>query len=200
MNEDTRREDSAGSTRGLSDSKLHQQVADLTAQRLAISEVLRAIANSPHDMQPIFDSIFDGALHLCRAEGGVFRLSEETGFRLVAHKEIRSPGWSEWHPPPTLQEHFSFIGRLLGSKSPVHIPDLPTYLELNSAGEAEREYVAKIGVRTALNVPMLRNDELIGVLSIGRRRIEPFTQREIELVTDFAAEAAIALEITHRER
>jgi GAF domain-containing protein len=96
-------------------------------------------------------------------------------------------------------EHGSFIGRLFGSKSPVHIPDLATHLERNSVGEAEREAISR-GIRTVLFVPMLRNDELIGTLSLARRRIEPFTEKEIELVTDFAAEAAIALEITRRER
>jgi C4-dicarboxylate-specific signal transduction histidine kinase len=60
--------------------------------------------------------------------------------------------------------------------------------------------LVKAGLRTCLFVPMLRNDELIGVLIIGRARIEHFTEKEIELVTDFAAEAAIALEITRRER
>ena len=60
--------------------------------------------------------------------------------------------------------------------------------------------LVKSGLRTSLLVPMLRNDELIGSLAIGRQRIEHFTDKEIELVTDFAAEAAIALEITCRER
>jgi signal transduction histidine kinase len=178
-------------------SDLQKELAEVLQQRAAVSAVLRAIANSPHDMQPIFDTILDSALHLCRAEGGIFRLSGEIGFRLVAHKFIAV---SAMYPPPTLQERDSIIALLLGSKSPVHIPDMATYLELNSAGEAERQYVSKIGVRTTLYVPMLRNDEQIGSLGIGRRRVEPFTEKEIELVTDFAAEAAIALEVTRRER
>jgi GAF domain-containing protein len=98
--------------------------------------------------------------------------------------------------PPKLEEYGSYICSLFGSKSPVHIPDLATHLERNSAGEAEREAISKIGIRTTLIVPMLRNDELIGSLSLARWRIEPFTVNEIELLTDFAAQAAIALEIT----
>src|SRR5262249_47890238 len=73
------------------------------------------------------------------------------------------------------------------------------HLERNSVGEVEREAISR-GIRTVLIVPMLRNDELIGTLSLARRRVEPFADKEIELVTDFAAEAAIALEITRRER
>jgi signal transduction histidine kinase len=171
-------------------SDLQKELAEVLRQRAAILEVLRAIANSPHDLQPIFNAIIDSAVHLCRAEWGGFRLSEETGFRLVASKQCA---------PANLLEHGSSLGRLLGSKSPVHIPDLATHLEGNSAGEAEREAVS-LGIRTVLIVPMLRNDELIGTLGLARGRIEPFTEKEIELITDFAVEAAIALEITRRER
>src|SRR5215468_6955777 len=112
-------------------SDLQKEMAEVLRQRAAISEVLRAIANSLHDLQPIFDTIIDSAVHLCRAEWGSFRLVEEAGLRLVAYKVSRaSPQmWS----PPMLREHGSFIGRLLGSKSPVHIPDLATHLERNSA-------------------------------------------------------------------
>jgi signal transduction histidine kinase len=177
---------------------LQKQLAEVLRQRAAISEVLRAIANSPHDLQPIFDTILDSAVHLCRAEWGSFRLSEEAGLRVVAYKVSRvSPQvWS----PPMVREHGSFIGRLLGSKSPVHIPDLATHLERNSAvAEEDREAISH-GVRTFLIVPMLRNDELIGTLSLVRYRIEPFTENEIELVTDFAAQAGYCFGDYRRER
>jgi len=178
-------------------SELQKELAENLRQRAAISEVLRAIANSPHDLQPIFDTILDSAVHLCRAEWGSFRLSEEIGFRLVAYKV--SPAFSKLVSPPILRGQDSLLGRLFGSKSPVHIPDLATHLERNSVGEADREAISG-GVRTFLIVPMLRNDELIGTLGLVRYRIEPFTEKEIELVTDFAAQAAIALDITRRER
>ena len=102
-------------------SDLQKELAEVLRQRAAISAVLRAIANSPHDLQPIFDTIIDNAVHLCRAEGGSFRVPEEGGFRLVAFK--LSPAWSELYLAPLL-EHDNFTGRLLGSKTPVHIPDL----------------------------------------------------------------------------
>jgi C4-dicarboxylate-specific signal transduction histidine kinase len=176
---------------------LQKELAEVLRQRTAISEVLRAIANSPHDLQPIFDTIVDNAVHLCRAKWGGFRLVEETGFRLVAYKV--DPALSGLWSPPRLRRRESFMGRLLGSKSPVHIPDLAAHLDRNSvAGEADREAISR--VRTFLIVPMLRNDELIGTLSLARDRIEPFTEKEIELVRDFVAQAAIALEITRRER
>ena len=178
-------------------SDLQKELAEVLRQRAAISAVLRAIANSPHGLQPIFDTILDSAVHLCRADWGTFRLIEEAGSRLVAFKP--HPVASVW-VPPMLLEHGSYIGRLFGSKSPIHIPDLARHLELNSAGETAREAISKGGVRTVLFVPMLRNDELTGTLGLTRQRVEPFTEKEIELVTDFAAQATIALEITRRER
>ena len=181
-------------------SDLQKELAEVLRQRAAISEVLRAIANSPHDLQPIFDTIIDSAVHLCRAEAGAFRLSEETGFRLAAHKRTPAVSEMKMYMPPRVEDYGSFICSLFGSKSPVHIPDLATHLERNSAGEAEREAISKIGIRTLLIVPMLRSDELIGSLSLARWRIEPFTENEIELLMDFAAQTAIALEITRRER
>jgi len=202
MNENSCREDSDAASRVLSHSDLQKELAEVLRQRAAISAVLRAIANSPHDLQPIFDTIIDSAMHLCRADWGSFRLVEEAGLRLVAYKRI--PPVSGMHPPPTLLEHGSLVGRLYGRLSetglPIQIPDLATHDELSSAGEAEREGILQRGLRTTLMVPMLRNDELIGPLTIGRRRVEPFTKNEIELVTDFAAQTAIALEITRRER
>ena len=73
-------------------SELQRQVTELIEQQTAISEVLRAIASSPHDLQPIFDAILDSATRLCRAEAGSLRLSEESGLRLVAVRG--TPFWS----------------------------------------------------------------------------------------------------------
>jgi signal transduction histidine kinase len=196
-NENTRRRGNAAPPRVLSRSELQKQVTELAVQRAALSEVLRAIASSPHDLQPIFETILDSTRRLCRAEVGIFRLVEESGLRLVAHNLSRAV--LEGYSPPMLLEHGSFVGRLIASKSPVHIPDLAAH-EVYRAGDAAAVAYVKGGFRTSLLVPMLRNDELIGVLGIGRQRLEPFTEKEIELVTDFAAEAAIALEITRRER
>src|SRR6516225_5539406 len=174
-----------------------KELAEVRRQRAAISEVLRAIASSPHDLQPVFDTILDSAVRLCRADSGTFRLVEEAGYRLVAHKQ--SPAVSEEYSPPMLREHGSSFGRLLASKSSVHIPDLAAH-ELYRAGEPLAVAQVISSLRTLLFVPMLRNDELIGSLALLRQHVEPFTEKEIELVTDFASQATIALEIVRSER
>ena len=177
-------------------SGLQKELAEVLRQRAAISAVLRAIANSPHDLQPIFDTIIDSAVHLCRAEGGAFRLSEGTGFRLAASK--LGPAMKMSLAP--MLRGGSIISGLSERKLPVHIPDLATNEEYYSAEDTDRLILSKLGVRTLLIVPMFSNDELIGWLGLGRAHVEPFTENEIELLVDFAAEASIALEITRRER
>jgi GAF domain-containing protein len=163
-----------------------KELAEVLRQRVAISAVLRAIASSPHDLQPIFDTILESARRLSRADTGVFRLVEEAGFRLVDEVGYEEAGLRlvaqvrmEEISPPELVGHGSFYDRLITSKSPLHIPDLTTY-ELFRAGEPVAVAQAKGGLRTLLFVPMLRNDELIGSLAFGRQRVEPFTEKEIE--------------------
>ena len=177
------------------DLDLQSELAEVLRQRVAISAVLRAIARSPHDLQPTFDTILGSAVHLCRADWGTFRLAEEAGLRLVAHKA--PPGLPEL---PMLRGHDSFIGPLFGSKSPVHIPDLAAHLERNSLEEPDDQLTISRAVGTVLFVPMLRNDDLIGSVAVARQRVEPFTEKEIELIKDFAAQAAIALGITRCEQ
>ena len=128
-------------------SDLQKELADVLRQRAAISAVLRAIANSHHELQPIFDAILDSATRFCRAEGGALRLVKEAGLRLVAHK--MSPTLLEANSPPMLLEHGSFVDRLLAGKSPVHIPDLAAH-ELYRAGEANVVALVKRGVGTSL--------------------------------------------------
>src|SRR6476659_655874 len=104
-------------------SELQDRVTELIEQQTAISEVLRAIANSPHDLQPIFDAILDSATRLCRADIGSLRLSEENGLRRVAVRGdplLVSQAWSSF---PGLAEQ-GILNRFATSGLPTHIPDL----------------------------------------------------------------------------
>ncbi|QIG98114.1 sensor histidine kinase [Bradyrhizobium sp. 6(2017)] len=178
-------------------SEPEDRVTELIEQQAAISEVLRAIASSPHDLQPIFDAILDSAKRLCRADMGSLRLFEERGLRLVAVRgdpflvsQVRSSF-------PVLDKE-SFLGRLTTSKLPAHIPDL-TALEGDHRDDLWIT-AAKARYRTALFLPLLKDNDIVGVISLGRTRVQPFTDRQICLFTDFAAQATIALESTRRER
>src|SRR6202140_1337036 len=178
-------------------SEPQDRVTELIEQQTAISEVLRAIASSPHDLQPIFDAILDSATRLCRADMGSLRLFEESGLRLVAVRGdpfVVSQARSSF---PVLDKE-SFLGRLATSRSPTHIPDL-TALEGDHRDDLWVT-AAKARYRTALFLPLLKDNEIVGVISIGRKQVQPFTDKQISLFRDFAAQASIALEITRRER
>jgi chorismate-pyruvate lyase len=105
-------------------SEPQDRVAELIEQQTAISEVLRAIASSPHDMQPIFDAILDSATRLCRADIGSLRLSEESGVRRVALRGDPLLVSQARSSIPVLVEKGTFRSRLAASRIPTHIPDL----------------------------------------------------------------------------
>ena len=168
MNESTHGERTASEPQG--------RVTELIEQQTAISEVLRAIASSPHDLQPIFDAILDSAQRLCRADMGSLRLFEESDLRLVAVRGdplVVSQARSSF---PVLDKE-SFLGRLATSRSPTHIPDL-TALEGDHRDDLWVT-AAKARYRTALFLPLLKDNEIVGVISIGREQVEPFTDKQI---------------------
>jgi signal transduction histidine kinase len=179
-------------------SEPEDRVTELTDQQTAISEVLRAIANSPHDLQPIFDAILDSATRLCRADLGGLRLSEESGLRRVAVRGDPLFVSQALSSVPVFEEKGSFLGRLAARRLPTHIPDL-TALE----GDLRDDYwiaAVNLGFRTGLFVPLLKDNEIVGIITLGRKQVQPFTDRQISLFRDFAAQATIALESTRRER
>jgi signal transduction histidine kinase len=180
-------------------TELQQQVVELVAQRAAISEVLRAIISSPGDLQPNFDTILDTAMRLCRADAVALRLREDRGYRLVGLRG--KPGVSEQWRPPTFAKHDGYLGQLAARKVPVNIPHLAEH-EVYRESDTHIVSVVKFGgMRTYLVVPMVNDEkEIIGLIAVGRLCIHPFTEKQVEMVTDFAAQATIALEITRRER
>jgi signal transduction histidine kinase len=103
-----------------------------------------------------------------------------------------------WSSLPALAEKGSILGRLATSRLPAHIPDL-TALEGDHRDDLWVT-AAKARYRTALFLPLLKDNEIVGVISLGRTRVQPFTDTQICLFTDFAAQATIALESTRRER
>jgi len=174
-------------------SEPQDRVTELIEQQTAITEVLRAIASSPHHLQPIFDAILDSATRLCRADMGSLRLSEESGLRRVAMR-----GDAFLVSQPALAEKGSLPSRIATSRLPTHIPDV-TALEGDHRDDLWIT-VANASLRTCLIVPLLKDNEIVGIIALGRKQVQPFSGKEISLFRDFAAQATIALESTRRER
>jgi signal transduction histidine kinase len=178
-------------------SEPQDRVTELIEQQAAISEVLRAIASSPHDLQPIFDAILDSATRLCRADIGTLRLSQECGLRLVAVQGAPLLVSQVWSSFPVLAEKGSSLSRLATSRLPTHIPDFAAF-----EGDRDDYWITAVnaGIRTGLAVPLLKGNEIVGIITLGRKQVQPFSDKQISLFRDFAAQATIALESTLRER
>src|ERR1700720_242670 len=136
-------------------SELQDRVTELIEQQTAISEVLRAIASSPHDLQPIFDTVLEYAGLLCRAEFGSLILFEQNGYRMVARKGPPDPYFvkGEAHVYPVLPD--GLTSRLIKDRAPIQIPDLATDPSYVRRYPGITALVEGVGAGTCLFVPML---------------------------------------------
>ena len=177
---------------------LTERTADLTEaleQQTATSEVLQVVSSSPSDLQPVFAAMLENAVRICSATfGNIFRWDGEAFHLVAAHKTppafAKARKLSPLHPVAT-----SHFGRLLETKSVVHTPDLSA--EQQYVEERRPAYVEAVelgGIKTFLAVPMLKDDELIGAFGLFRHEVRPFTDKQIALVQNFAAQAVIAIE------
>jgi len=178
-------------------NELRQRTADLTEsleQQTATSEVLQAISSSPGDLQPVFEAILEKAVRICDAKFGTINRWDGKALHLVATHNL-PPAFAEFRRrTPFRPGSGNPISRMLVTKTVSHIEDLARehgYLERNASAVAAVELG---GVRTHLVVPMLKDNELIGVVIVYRQEVCPFTDKQIELVKNFAAQAVIAIE------
>ena len=168
------------------------KTADLTEaleQQTATSEILRVIARSPTDIQPVLDIIAENAAKLCGADDAVIRRVEGDDLRAAAHfGSIRmATGLGQLDPI----ERGGFAERAVQEGRTLHVHDLMA-VEAEFPGARERGIA--LGVRTALAVPLLRDGSPIGVIHIRRLEVQPFTEKQIKLVETFADQAVIAIE------
>jgi GAF domain-containing protein len=178
----------------IENTRLLNELRESLEQQTATAEVLRVISNSPGDLEPVFETMLASARRICKAEFGILYLCEGDGLRAVAmHNvptvlaEARKRGINR--PDPR-----TGVGLAMKTRQPVQIPDLSNeqaYLERHPHVVASVELG---GIRTTLNVPMVKEDQLIGAIVIYRQRVQPFEEKQIELVQNFAAQAVIAIE------
>jgi GAF domain-containing protein len=179
-------------TRELAEVRGH--LSEALEQQTATSEVLRAITGSPGDLKPIFEAILTNARRLCEAKFGRLLTYDGERFRVAAVHAAPSILTDFLNRGPFSAAAATGLGRLASTKRVVHVADLKAeqaYLDRDPLRVAT---VDGAGARTGLAVPMLKENKLVGAIVIYRQEVRPFTDRQIELVSTFADQAAIAIE------
>ena len=183
----------------IENARLLNELHESLQQQTATSEVLKAISSSPGDLEPVFNTMLANAARICEAKIGVLYLRDGDGFRAVATTHDAPPAYVEARKQTGWEKNWPLDGpvrRAATTKQVAHVADIS---KLQSYQDRHPLTVASVELgkfRTVLGVPMLKDDELIGVITMNRQEVRPFTDNQIELIKNFAAQAVIAIENT----
>jgi len=172
----------------IDNTRLLNELRQSLEQQIATADVLRVISSSPGELKPVFHSTLEKATQLCEASFGTLFLLEGESFRRVAlhNAPAKYAEFTDKHPLIPYHQ-FRSLNRLIEAKQVVHVTDMMI--------EEPDAPVTKFGnARSLVTVPMLKDNELVGAISIYRQEVRPFTDKQIDLVTNFAAQAVIAIE------
>ena len=181
----------------IENTRLLNELRESLQQQTATADVLRIISSSPGELEPVFQTMLENATRICEAKFGVLYRSEGDAYRVVAMHGAPLAYVEERRRNPIIRPHpGTTIGRAVASKQTVHTADVlkePNYFD-PPPGYTAPQLPKLAGARTVLAVPMCKDNELVGIISIYRQEVRPFTDKQIELVTNFAAQAVIAIE------
>ena len=177
----------------IENARLLNELRESLQQQTATADVLKIISSSPGDLQPVFDAVLANATQLCAAKFGVLWLSEGEGFRCVALHNAPSAFAAQPVIHPVLG---TGLRRLFETREVAQVADMTMIQPYIERDPFVVRSVELGGYRSVVNVPMLKENELIGAISIYHQEVRPFTERQIELVSNFANQAVIAIENT----
>ena len=168
-----------------------QYLTEALEQQTATSEVLKVISKSPGELQPVFDTMLKNAVRLCEARFGILSLFDGSIMRHAANYNVPTAFEELRRREPVVPLDRSVAGRVVEAKGVVRFDDITT-----EERHVRSALVKVAGARSVVGVPMLKEDELVGTIVIYRQEVRPFTDKQIELAQNFAAQAVIAIENT----
>jgi class 3 adenylate cyclase/regulator of replication initiation timing len=179
----------------IENARLLSELRESLQEQTATSEVLQVISSSPGDLQPVFATMLENAVRICDANfGNIYRWDGEVLHLLASHNTPPALADARKHSP--LRPYAETpVGRMVVHKAAFHLADMtvmPGYIDRSDPGAVAAVELG--GVRTILAIPMLKENEMIGSFSVYRQEVRPFTDKQIALVTNFAAQAVIAIE------
>jgi GAF domain-containing protein/CheY-like chemotaxis protein len=173
-----------------------RELSEALEQQTAASEVLQVISSSPGELEPVFQTMLANATRLCEAKFGTINLYDGDRFRITAGYNV-PPAFTASRPPEGFRpDPRSAHAHVVRTKQVIHIEDLTVTPAYRGGDPAVTAMADLGGARTIVLVPMLKEGNLIGTMTISRQEVRPFTNKQIELVTNFAAQAVIAIENT----
>ena len=179
----------------IENARLLNELRQSLERQTATSEVLGVISRSPGELETVFHAILENATRICEANFGILQLLEGEAARIAAMHNVPAAFVQHRQREPLLHASpASAIGRAIATRRLVHIPDYAADAAYSTRDPAAVKLVELAGARSLINVPMLKDDELIGIISIYRQEVRPFTDKQIALVQNFAAQAVIAIE------
>ena len=180
----------------IENARLLSELRESLQQQTATADVLKVISRSPGELEPVFQAMLKNAVQICGATFGMLFRYDDASWRAAAMFGVPPAFADFWHRGPQRPSARTALGRIAQTRQTVHIADVtkePAYIE------GEPIFVAAVNLgqfRTILNVPMLKDSELIGALAIYHKEVTPFTDKQIDLLTSFASQAVIAIENT----
>src|SRR5262249_17403777 len=177
----------------IENTRLLNELRESLDQQTATSEVLRVISSSPGELEPVFQAILENAVRICEANFGIMLEYMAGAFRGLSWLGISSE-FAEYVRHPRIWAPETGLGQVALTKRAVHVTDARSGRPYEEKDPDRMASVDLGGVRTFVIVPMLKEGQLVGAFSIFRQEVRPFTNKQIELVSNFAAQAVIAIE------